>query len=376
MAIHGTLTTMSLSDLLQFLAAGRKTGTLKLDRGDVAKKIYYERGLIVGSNSNDPNEYFGQALISFGKLTEEQLQAAMEVQRTSGGRLGEILVSTNVVSQADVLEILKTRTLEIIYDLFLWEDAHFEFYDNEPLPDDLIRIEVQPTAVIMDGVYRLDEWARYRAVFPSDRVLLELGTGWTSSLNASKEVRQLLYLIEKRMSVAEICYNMHDSSFHVYGQLYELVAKGIARIAGEVPEAPAARNGDRSPSGIVETIPELLRSAESRLDGNDVSSALVILQKIILQEPKNASAQRMLQLAEQRFVEEVYTAEFFPHSVPKLLVPVDDLSGRQLAPQEGFILSRINGEWDVKSILSVCPFREADSLRMIKSLRDGGIIGF
>ena len=28
-----------------------------------------------------------------------------------------------------------------------------------------------------------------------------------------------------------------------------------------------------------------------------------------------------------------------------------------------------------KSILAVCPFREADSLRMIKKLLDGGIIG-
>jgi hypothetical protein len=40
------------------------------------------------------------------------------------------------------------------------------------------------------------------------------------------------------------------------------------------------------------------------------------------------------------------------------------------------VLSRINGEWDVQSILSICPFREADSLSMIKKLLDKGIIGF
>ena len=33
MGIRGTLNTMSVSDLLQFLASGRKTGTLKLGLG-------------------------------------------------------------------------------------------------------------------------------------------------------------------------------------------------------------------------------------------------------------------------------------------------------------------------------------------------------
>ena len=44
MAIQGTLTTMSVSDLLQFLAVGRKTGTLKFSHHKVAKGIYFESG--------------------------------------------------------------------------------------------------------------------------------------------------------------------------------------------------------------------------------------------------------------------------------------------------------------------------------------------
>jgi hypothetical protein len=54
---------------------------------------------------------------------------------------------------------------------------------------------------------------------------------------------------------------------------------------------------------------------------------------------------------------------------------MDQLEHERLGPQEGFVLSRINGESDIESILSVCPFREADTLRMIKKLLDGGIVG-
>ena len=38
------------------------------------------------------------------------------------------------------------------------------------------------------------------------------------------------------------------------------------------------------------------------------------------------------------------------------------------------MLSRINGSWDIQSILSICPFREADCLRMIKKLMERGIV--
>jgi len=61
--------------------------------------------------------------------------------------------------------------------------------------------------------------------------------------------------------------------------------------------------------------------------------------------------------------------------VAKLLVSMEQLEHERLGPQEGFVLSRINGESDIESILSVCPFREADTLRMIKKLFDSGIIG-
>lgn len=376
MGIHGTLTTMSVPDLLQFLATGRKTGTLKFARGKVSKQIFFESGVIVGSHSNDPKEYLGQVLIHYGKLDEESLQVAMEAQRQSGNKLGEILVAKGLLSEADLLEILKTRTLEIIYDLFLWEEAQFEFFDNELFPDEPVRISVQPHSVIMDGVYRIDEWARYRSLIPSDRSILELDAGWTSSLSFGKEVRQVLYFVEKRMSVAEICYNMHASAFHVYGQLYELVRDGIARVCGEAPEPEEPPEPANEVVDLIQTVSELLWAARSELDDGKPDIALPLIQKILEQEPKNTEAQGLLLLAEGDFLRHVYAADFSRQAVPKLLVTPEDLTLDGIGSQEGFLLSRINGEWDIESILSICPFREADSLRMIKKLVDKGIIGF
>jgi hypothetical protein len=373
MSIHGTLKTMSVSDLLQFLAVGRKTGTLKIGLARVVKQIFLENGVIVGSSSNDPKEFLGQVLLHYGKITEDQLQEALEIQRHSGSKLGTILSSRGIVSQANVMEVLRTRTLEIIYDLFIWEEANFEFFDSEPLPDDLIRIQVDATSVILDGIYRIDEWARYRRVIPSERTFFALNSGWTQSLHESKEIRETLFHVEKHMTAAEICYNMHTSLFHASALLFDLVEKGVIAVAGEAEfvEVP-----DLSALKLPETVPELLKLARSELKENNVENALAIINSVLDQDPKSNEANRLREDAEKKFIAKVYENGIFPHAVPKLLETFEELEHERLGPQEGFVLSRINGELDVASIVSVCPFREADSLRMIKKLVDGGIIGF
>ena len=371
--IQGNLATMSVSDLLQFLAVGRKTGRLKFDRAKIVKEVYLESGLIIGATSNDPKEYLGQLLIHYGKLDEPQLRAALQKQREGGGRLGEILVSTGVLPHEDVLQILRIRTLDIIYDLFLWEDAHFELFADEVPPDYFVRIEVPTTKVIMDGAYRIDEWQRFRALIPSDRCLLELGPGWTSQLNASKEVRQILFFVEKKMSVAEISYNMHASPFHVYGLLYDLVNQGIARVAGDAPQSFQA---PQVPPEIQETIPNLLEAARTHIKAGDGESALATLQTILEKEPNNSEARTLLLTAEETVILQLYAAPLLPNAVPKLAMSEVGLTQQTLEPQEAFVLSRINGEWDVKSILSICPFKEVDSLRMIKTLLARQIISF
>jgi len=375
---------MSVPDLLQFLETGRKTGILKIDRLKVSKHIYFEDGLIVGCFSNDPKEYLGQVLIHYGKIDESQLQAALDVQRKSGGRLGEILVSKGLMTEAEVFDILRIRTLEAIFDLFLWEQAEFEFFDDEPFPPDLIGIKVQPQSVIMDGIYRVDEWARFRTLIPSGRTILALEEGWTTKLNTGKEMRQILFLVEKGMSVAEICYNMHASAFHVYGQLYDLLHDGIARVAGEAPAPKEDEPEPPPPSAapkpevidLVQSVSDLLWSARAELDEGRPEKALPLIQKVLKAEPKNVEAQGLLLLAEGDFLRDVYAKEFSRQSVPKVLLSPEEMTMDGIGAQEGFVLSRINGEWDVESILSICPFREADTLRMIKTLLNKGIIGF
>jgi hypothetical protein len=63
-------------------------------------------------------------------------------------------------------------------------------------------------------------------------------------------------------------------------------------------------------------------------------------------------------------------------AVPRLTKPMEELMSHSFTPNEAFIVSRINGLWDVKSIARISPFPEAEVLRVFAKLYDAGVISW
>jgi hypothetical protein len=121
---------------------------------------------------------------------------------------------------------------------------------------------------------------------------------------------------------------------------------------------------------------ETLRQAKERLARGAFVEALTLLQDLLESQPGNIEASALLAANEPRFVEQTYRGTLTPESVPKPQASLETVMTMGLGPKEGFILSRINGSWDVRSILSVCPFREAESLLILRTLLEAKLIGF
>jgi len=97
MSLRGDLRTMPLPDVLQWVATGRKTGTLHVERRSVQKRIILRDGSVYSSWSNDPRESLGQFLIRLRLISEEQLFRALLAQEEKGRLLGAILVGDGIL---------------------------------------------------------------------------------------------------------------------------------------------------------------------------------------------------------------------------------------------------------------------------------------
>jgi hypothetical protein len=296
----------------------------------------------------------------------------MEVQRNSKMLLGKVLVMGGKVNEEEMMRLLRLKSEETVYSLFLWEEGDFTFYHDEQVEKLFIRIFLDPQTIIFEGVLRRDEWQRIRDVFPHNNVVLEKVPGRVPEPDLLEPVARSVYdLVDGNRNIDDLILGAHSVDYIVCRALFGLYEDGLLRIK-KVLGAPASRKslgGDYSTSTIINL-------GKEAMEKKRFVEALELLRQIDPSSPSyKQEVASMLEKAEAEAVQEIYSKSLSPDSVVQLLIPLNQVSHAGLTPEEGFLLSRIDGSWDVKSILSVTPMKEVDVLRLIKKLIDRGIIG-
>jgi Domain of unknown function (DUF4388) len=371
MSLSGNLNTMSFGDLLQFIAANQSTGTLQIRRAQILKMIFFEKGKIISSSSSDPKDYLGHFLVSQGIITEDELRIAMEIQRSSKMMLGKILVMGGKVKEEDMVRFLQMKTEETIYTLFLWDEGEFTFYADEFINRIFVRISLDPQSMIFEGVLRRDEWERMRKSFPTNNVVLDRATDVELALDETDPQTKLIYAqVDGRRTIEDIATAVHGVEYTVCRVLFALFEASYLQIA-KVAEAHVEsrlRGGDHS-------MAQLLAEAKQKLLKGRSEEALDLLKEI---EPESGEYHSevvpLIDQAEKETIRDIYTHYLQPDKVPHVIIPFEELGTVQLTPQEGFILSRLDGIWDVRSIVSITPMKEVEALRLLKRLIDRGIV--
>jgi tetratricopeptide (TPR) repeat protein len=358
MSLTGNLKTMSLPDILQWISMGQKTGTLHVERRSVQKRIVVRGGKIFSSWSNDPRESLGQFLIRERLVTEEQLFKALLAQEEKGQLLGSILTSEGLLEEEDLRLALHAKATETIYDLFLWPEGQFQFKEGEFPHDVLISFEMPVTPVILEGMRRVDEWARIREVFPTMDTTLKV-KGPSHAVEDALE-RQALGLVAAGKTLAEMSLEMRRSEFDTADLAFRLYQRGLVA-ADQTREAAKAPD----PIGAIQA---LLGLAYQRLQEKRYDAAIKAYEEVLALDRLNQHAKKgLIATIESRSREKAV------RSVPLTKVPVLSmdliaLTKEDFDPHEGFVLSRVNGEWDVQSILKLCPMGEEAALLIFSRL--------
>jgi hypothetical protein len=363
MSLTGNLRTMDLPEILQWISTGRKTGTLHIERRSVHKRIVFKDGVIHSSTSNDPRESMGQFLIRDRHVTEEQLFRALLRQETEGRLLGAILVGDGVLSEEDMRQSLEAKAEETIYDLFLWTEGKFEFKDGEMPANILVHVEMGVTSVIMEGIRRVDEWRRIKDVFPS------MGTSFrvlpTGSPVDDLAEQQALALAGAAKTLSEMSLEMRRSEFETAALLLDLYNRGLVAVD---------RVKEDMPDDAVGSIQDLLSTARQRITERRWDAAIQTFEKVLALDHLNQDAKKgLIAVGEARKKDRILRTVPLDN-VPVLKMDVISLTRQDFDAREGFVLSRVNGEWDVRSILKLCPMSEEDALLIFARLLERKVI--
>ncbi len=377
MGVSGNLKTMLPGDLLQWLSLGQKSGTLVVANGDVEKKIFFKGGRVISSASNDPREYLGQFLMSHGYLSEEELRKAMEVQLQSGILLGKILTMIGLISEDDLMRLMRLKAEEEIYDVFLWHEGEFHFIDNELPQMEMIPLKIDVTGIIMEGTRRVDEWPRIREVIPNDSFIPVVQKRIEVDEEFDEAETTVIDAIDGKRTIAQLVLESRSSSFLVCSTLSPLLRSGFVRLmesgtdhAAEPVEAPFP------PPGFSESdeIMSMLTAAQNALRAKDYEKTQRLLKAAQNLDPNHPKVRSAIKGAEAVIMAELRNQGIHDAKIPRIIKPLEEITKMNFTPNEGFMLSRINGTWDIGSLIKISPIREADALMIFYRLWKDEII--
>jgi hypothetical protein len=366
MSIAGNLRTMQLADLLQWLERAGSTGTLVISGREVEKSLYFFEGRLISCNSSDPKEFLGHFLVSRGAISESQLERAVSQQDRSSELLGAILVTQGSVTEETLERMLRVKAEESIYDLFRWREGEFRFIEDELPRHELVPVSVDVTGVVFEGTRRVDEWRRIEEVIPSMQCV-PVAVGDLLAGESDDPRRAVLQAVDDDRTIEEICLQTHSSEFFVCEILFDVTRRGLLKL---VRPRFAHPEGDESTT----TAEALMAQAHAHIKEKRFGQALRRLRAARSLEPDNRQLLDAVRTGENEIRAALESDGVDVAGVPRLTRPLERLGALSFSPEEGFVLSRINGSSDISAILKISPVPELDArLVFWRLLKDGHI---
>lgn len=224
-ALTGNLGGIPIGAVMQLLQMEAMSGvfTVKTDGSEV--RMVMRKGLIDRVESKGARDEFrlGRFFVEAGLVTPLEIEALLAgpsdttPSAAPRARLGDVLLRSGKVTDAQLREALGKQASELVYDVLRWERGSFELGTiltdedkSEP------RLGLSVASVVMEGFRRVDEWRLIEAklgsfdevLVPDPVALAALGQGVMT-----KHERAVLDAIDSVRTLREVVRASHMSSF-------------------------------------------------------------------------------------------------------------------------------------------------------------------
>ncbi|MCX5740986.1 MAG: DUF4388 domain-containing protein [Proteobacteria bacterium] len=361
--MRGAISTMPAEDVLEWVASRRLTAPVTFQRDEVQRSLVVEDGAIVWASSSIRNEQLGAILVKSGRVTERALADALETRAETGVPLGKVLVMSGLISEVELVEILATKIRETVTEVQIWTDGTFEVVPRPQPPATGVSAQLPIEICLTVARRRATRMAEIMALLGDDSAMFYIPPTASAPApgpaGAALDLPKVWMMAGDRYTAGDIATAFSGERFATFDALTRMIADGLLVLD--------RRQSERTNSAV-----ELAAGARGRLRAGDRAGALAMATKALEQDPSDAEVRRTFTQAERARVAEVARGLLARHRVPKKLrEPTPEL---KLTESELELARRVDGRWDLLSLVRSSTLREAEALLAFTRLAEVGVV--
>jgi hypothetical protein len=148
-----------------------------------------------------------------------------------GRRQGRVLVEMGALSPDELWWAVQTQVREIVFSVFQWDEGQFHFEESVLPEKEKITVDLDVTALVLEGVRRMEASGALRARHPDPYLVVEPGDAPPEGLLHPWELH-VLSLVDGEKSVLELCHESEVGEEQTLKALYGFLCTGIVRSRG------------------------------------------------------------------------------------------------------------------------------------------------
>lgn len=239
MALKGNLRDFSVTQLFNLINLARKTGSLTIEANGGRAEICFKEGKLVYASMDGQDVGLVGMLQKAGKISHEQGRIIRSRSKTNADKeLGLLLINAGYVSQDDIVQSVRSHTLDVVYRLFSLSDGSFLFEPNKLPAEGTITVPIKLENIIMEGSRRVQEHQMLQNELPDLDMALKFTDRPAAKLhdiNLSVEEWRVISFINPRNTIRQIAQANSMSEFKIRKILYGLLSAGLVELV--MPES-------------------------------------------------------------------------------------------------------------------------------------------
>ena len=353
---------MTAEDVLEWAARRKLSAPITFERRGVTRSVVVEDGVVMWASSNRRDEQLGVILVKSGIVAERALADSLEARAETGVPLGKVLLMSGVISEAALVEILSTKIRETITDVVTWTDGAFDIVPRAQSAATGVATPLAMDICLQIGRRRFARMTEIMNVLGADDVTFYVPPNATppaADATSVVDVRRVWALAGDRHTAADIAAAFSGERYATYDALAKMVVDNRLVID--------RRHRERTNSAV-----ELAAGARGRMRQGDRAGALAMATQALHQDPSDAEVRKTFAMIERARVAEVAKQLLARHRIPKRLrEPTQDMG---LSNAELELAARVDGRWDLLSLVRSANVREAEALLAFSRLAEAGVV--